>query len=81
MKRIYKDVELDYSDVYREEHEPVIVIADVITEIVDGEEIVSYCIAKEANEVFGVKAGEWFDPCDSIEVESLTDWEYEEIKD
>lgn len=80
MKRIYKDVELDYSYFYLEEREPVIVIADVITEIVDGEEIVSHCIAKEANEVFGVEVGQWFDPCHSIEVKFLPE-EYEEIED
>lgn len=72
MKKVYKNVELDFTNHYPEADEPVIVIADVEVEIdEDGERTVLGAVAKESNEVFGVEVGDWFDPSDSIQLEDL----------
>lgn len=67
MKKVYENVELDFTNKYPEAGEPVIVIADV--EVENGE--VVGAIAKETNEIFGVEAGQWFDPEDIINVGDL----------
>lgn len=66
MKKLYENVELDFTNYYPNAGEPVIVIVDV--EVEDG--IAVRCIAKEDNEVFGVKAGDSFDPGE-LNVEDL----------
>lgn len=68
-KVVVQDVELDYTNLY---NEPVVLIADVEIEIdEDGNKTVVGAIAKESNEVFGVQAGERFDPGHTVSAEEL----------
>lgn len=72
MRKTYKNVELDYGYLYPEVAEGVRFVADVEVEIDEnGEKVVVGAWAKESNEVFGVKAGDYFDPGDSINPDFL----------
>jgi hypothetical protein len=68
-KVLVKDVELDFTNLYGEQ---VIVVADVEIEIdEDGNKTVVGAIAKESNEIFGVDAGDRFDPGHTVSAEDL----------
>jgi hypothetical protein len=73
-KVVVTDVELDYTNLYSdvEELQTVSVIADVEIEIdEEGNKTVVGAIAKESNQIFGVEAGERFDPGDGVSAEDL----------
>jgi hypothetical protein len=55
-------VQLDYSNLYLESGESVVIPATLVLEKCDDEIFVAFAIAEESNDVFGVQIGDEFDP-------------------
>jgi len=68
-KIICKGVQLDYTNLYG-----MNVVFDATITLVkddDGKWHIDSAVAEEDNEVFGVKAGDYFDPGDYINIDQL----------